>query len=168
MKNRSLWVFAVIAVVLAGSAGTYFAMRSQKAQAQAPAGQVPPATPVSVALVEQRDVAVWDEFSGRLEAIERVEVRSRVAGALLAVHFREGALVNKDDLLITIDPATYAAEVDRNEAQVAAAEARVELTKSDVERGEKLSGSRIISQRELDQRVNAQREAEANVRAAKA
>jgi multidrug efflux system membrane fusion protein len=84
------------------------------------------------------------------------------------VHFREGALVKKDDLLITIDPATYAAEVDRNEAQVAAAEARVELTKGDVDRGEKLSGSRIISQRELDQRVNAQREAEANVRAAKA
>ena len=168
MKNRSLWVLAILAVVLAGGAGTYFAMRSEKAQAQAPAGQAPQATPVSVALVEQRDVAVWDEFSGRLEAIERVEVRSRVAGALLAVHFREGALVKKDDLLITIDPATYAAEVDRNEAQVAAAEARVELTKSDVDRGEKLSGSRIISQRELDQRVNAQREAEANVRAAKA
>jgi multidrug efflux system membrane fusion protein len=168
VKNRSLWVLALIAVVLAGGAGTYFAMRSEKAQAQAPAGQAPQATPVSVALVEQRDVAVWDEFSGRLEAIERVEVRSRVAGALLEVHFREGALVKKDDLLITIDPATYAAEVDRNEAQVAAAEARVELTKSDVDRGEKLSGSRIISQRELDQRVNAQREAEANVRAAKA
>jgi membrane fusion protein, multidrug efflux system len=168
VKSRNLWALALIAVVLAGSAGTYFAMRSEKAQAQAPAGQAPQATPVSVALVEQRDVAVWDEFSGRLEAIERVEVRSRVAGALLAVHFREGALVKKDDLLITIDPATYAAEVDRNEAQVAAAEARVELTKSDVDRGEKLSGSRIISQRELDQRVNAQREAEANVRAAKA
>jgi multidrug efflux system membrane fusion protein len=168
VKSRSLWVLALIAVVLAGSVGTYFAMRSEKAQAQAPAGQAPQATPVSVALVEQRDVAVWDEFSGRLEAIERVEVRSRVAGALLEVHFREGALVKKDDLLITIDPATYAAEVDRNEAQVAAAEARVELTKGDVDRGEKLSGSRIISQRELDQRVNAQREAEANVRAAKA
>jgi multidrug efflux system membrane fusion protein len=168
MKSRSLWVLALIAVVLAGSVGTYFAMRSEKAQAQASANQPPQATPVSVALVEQRDVAVWDEFSGRLEAIERVEVRSRVAGALLEVHFREGALVKKDDLLITIDPATYAAEVDRNEAQVAAAEARVELTKGDVDRGEKLSGSRIISQRELDQRVNAQREAEANVRAAKA
>jgi len=163
VKSRNLWALALVAVVMAGSVGTYLAVRSEKAQAQAPANQPPPATPVSVALVEQRDVAVWDEFSGRLEAIERVEVRS-----LLAVHFREGALVKKDDLLITIDPAPYAAEVDRNEAQVAAAEARVELTKSDVDRGEKLSGSRIISQRELDQRVNAQREAEANVRAAKA
>ena len=72
-----------------------------------------PATPVSVATVEQRDVALWDEFSGRLEAVERVEVRSRVAGAVQAVHFREGALVKQGDLLITIDPAPYAAEVDR-------------------------------------------------------
>ena len=125
--------------------------------------QAPQATPVSVAVVEQRDVAIWDEFSGRLEAIERVEVRSRVAGAVQSVHFREGALVKQGDLLITIDPAPYAAEVDRAQAQVAAAEARVALTKSDVDRGEQLSGSRIISQRELDQRVNANREAEANV-----
>jgi multidrug efflux system membrane fusion protein len=165
---RSVWAVAIVALVLAGAAGSYAALRSEKAQAQAPATAAPQATPVSVALVEQRDVAVWDEFSGRLEAIERVEVRSRVAGAVLAVHFREGALVAKDDLLITIDPAPYAAEVDRNEAQVAAAEARLDLAKGDVDRGEKLSGSRIISQRELDQRLNAQREADANVRAAKA
>ena len=79
----------------------------------------PAATPVSVAVVEQRDVTLWDEFSGRLEAVERVEVRSRVAGAVEAVHFREGALVAQGDLLITIDPAPYAAEVERADAQVA-------------------------------------------------
>ena len=73
----------------------------------------PQAMPVSVAVVEPRDVALWDEFSGRLEAIERVEVRSRVAGAVQAVHFREGALVAKGDLLVTIDPAPYAAEAER-------------------------------------------------------
>lgn len=129
----------------------------------------PPTTScAATARVEQRDVAIWDEFSGRLEAIERVEVRSRVAGAVQSVHFREGALVKRDDLLITIDPAPYAAEVDRLQAQVAAAEARVLLTKSDVERGEQLSGTRIISQREFDQRVNAKSEAEANVKAARA
>ena len=55
----------------------------------------PPATPVSVAVVEERDVALWDEFSGRLEAIERVDLRSRVAGEVQAVHFREGALVEQ-------------------------------------------------------------------------
>lgn len=128
----------------------------------------PPVVPVSVSVVEQRDVALWDEFSGRLEAIERVEVRSRVAGAVQSVHFREGALVKQNDLLITIDPAPYEAEVQRAEAQVGAAQARVLLTKNEMERGQQLSDSRTISQRDLDQRLNAHREAEANLRAAQA
>ena len=163
-----LAVAAIVLVAMVGSGTAYLTLRSSGAQANAPAAQAPQATPVSVAVVEQRDVAIWDEFSGRLEAIERVEVRSRVAGAVLSVHFREGALVKQGDLLITIDPAPYAAEVDRAQAQLAAAEARVSLTKNDVDRGEQLSGSRIISARELDQRVNANREAAANVSAARA
>jgi membrane fusion protein, multidrug efflux system len=84
------------------------------------------------------------------------------------VHFREGALVAQDDLLITVDPAPYAAEVARLEAQVAAAEARLSLTKSELDRGRQLWESRTVSQREIDQRLNAQREADANLRAAQA
>lgn len=128
----------------------------------------PAALPVSVSLVEPRNVALWEEFSGRLEAIERVEVRSRVAGAVQSVHFREGSLVKESDLLLVIDPAPYAAEVARADAQVGAARARVALTKNEMDRGQQLSDTRIISQRELDQRMNAHREAEANQRAAEA
>src|SRR5690606_30539971 len=97
-----------------------------------------------------------------------VDIRSRVAGAVQAVHFREGALVKQNDLLITIDPAPFEAEVARAEAQVGAAQARVLLTKNEMERGQQLSDSRTISQRDLDQRLNAYREAEANLRAAEA
>ena len=130
----------------------------------------PPATPVSVAVVEQRDVIVWDEFSGRLEAIERVDVRSRVEGAIQQVHFREGALVKQGDLLITIDQAPFAAEVERSHAQAAGAEARVAVTKKDYERSQQLqqSGSGAISQSNIDQRLSAYREAEAALRAAQA
>jgi membrane fusion protein, multidrug efflux system len=165
--RRGLWI-ATIAIVVAGAAGGYYAFRINGAQASNPAAAAPAAPPVSVASVEQRDVALWDEFSGRLEAVERVEVRSRVAGAVHAAHFREGALVKQGDLLITIDPEPYAAEVARAQAQLEAAQARVLLTKSELERGEQLSGSRIISQRELDQRLNGHREAEANLSAARA
>jgi multidrug efflux system membrane fusion protein len=171
MKRLSRGILAVViivAVAVAVSSAAYYILRSGGAQASAPGGPAPQAAPVSVAVVEQRNVEIWDEFSGRLEAIERVEVRSRVAGALLSVHFREGALVKQGDLLITIDPAPYAAEVERLQAQLVAAEARALLAKSDVERGEQLSGSRIISQRELDQRLNAAREADANVKVARA
>lgn len=64
-----------------------------------------PAIPVTVAKVESRDVMRWEEFSGRLEAVDRVQIRSRVAGQIKAVHFREGALVKEGDPLFTIDPA---------------------------------------------------------------
>ena len=124
--------------------------------------------PVSVATVEQRDLVNWAEFSGRLEAIERVELRSRVSGVVEAVHFREGGLVKQGDLLISIDQAPYQAEFERAQAQVLAAEARVALAAGEHERGQQLMASRNVSQRDLDTRFNALREAQANLRAAEA
>jgi multidrug efflux system membrane fusion protein len=170
--GRGFWVAGFVLVAAAAGAVVFFAaprnFAMNIAQANDPASKAAPATPVSVALVERRDVALWDEFSGRLEAVERVEVRSRVSGAIQTVHFREGALVKLGDLLITIDPAPYAAEVERAEAQVIAAQARLSLSKSELERGQQLWDSRTVSQRDLDQRVNAHREAEANLRASQA
>src|SRR5258705_4366031 len=86
-----------------------FALRTSKAADSPP----PQATPVMVATVVQADVATWEDFSGRLEAVERVDVRSRVAGAVQSVHFREGSPGKVGDLLVAIDPAPYAAEVGR-------------------------------------------------------
>src|SRR5689334_23431981 len=122
----------IAGAVLVGAA--MFTVPSEQGKAEPP-NAAPPATPVSAAVVEQRDVAVWDEFSGRLDAVERVEVRSRVAGAIKAKHFREGALVKAGDPLITIDPEPYAAEVDRAKAQVLAAEARLAYAQKEQEIG---------------------------------
>lgn len=138
------------------------------AQGDTPAPAAPPATPVSVATVEQRDLVAWAEFSGRLEAIDRVELRSRVSGVVEAVHFREGNLVRQGDLLISIDQAPYLAEFERTQAQVVAAEARVALAAGENERGQQLMASRNVSQRDLDTRFNALREAQANLQAAEA
>jgi multidrug efflux system membrane fusion protein len=146
------------------------AVPSSETRSNTPTQAQPAAVPVSVAVVEQRDVALWDEFSGRLEAVERVEVRSRVAGAIKSVHFREGALVKEGDQLITIDPEPYAAEVDRAKAQVLAAEARLTLAQKEQDRARKLqqANSGAISESNVDQRVGAYREAEGNLRAAQA
>src|SRR5262245_45915748 len=143
---------------------------SSETRSSTPSQTQPAAIPVSVAVVEQRDVALWDEFSGRLEAVERVEVRSRVAGAVKSVHFREGALVKEGDLLVTIDPDPYAAEVERAKAQVVAAEAKVAYTKKEQDRGQRLqqNNSGAISDSNVDQRIGAYREAEGNLQAAKA
>jgi len=171
MSFSSRYRTVALGTVFAGaliSAGVLFALQNSPAKANNPAAAPVPAVPVSVATVEQRSAPTWDEFSGRLEAVERVEVRPRVAGVIEAVHFREGTLVKQGDLLFSIDPAPYAAEVERAKAQVLAIQARIAMTKNDLERGQQLWDSRTISQRDLDQRVNAQREAEANLRAAEA
>jgi multidrug efflux system membrane fusion protein len=164
--KRRLLAVVLATLALAGTTAAIFGVSSSRAQPSAAAEA--PATPVSVANVVQSDVAAWDEFSGRLEAVERVDIRSQVAGTIQAVHFREGSLVKKGDLLLTIDPAPYAADVDRVDAQVAAAQARVTQAKSENERSQRLWTEQAISKREFDERSNGQHEADANLRAAQA
>ena len=165
--RRPLWIAGTTLTALAAVATAVFTLGSPTAGATS-TPVAPPATPVSVAAVVASDVATWDEFSGRLEAVERVDIRSRVAGTVQSVHFREGALVNKGDLLITIDPAPYAADVERAAAQVVAAQARQAFTRSEAERAQRLLDEKAIAQREHDERSNALREADANLRAAQA
>ncbi|WP_422010467.1 efflux RND transporter periplasmic adaptor subunit [Roseateles sp.] len=164
--NRRLGLLAgAVALIALGAVG--IAQFGQPAHAS-PAAAAPPATPVSVAQVVSREISAWNEFSGRLEAVDRVDVRARVSGAVQSVHFREGSLVKAGDLLVTIDPAPYQAEVARLEAQVAAAQARVTYTASEAQRARSLLEERAVARREFDEKDNAAREGAANLRAAQA
>lgn len=137
--------------------------------AQATTGAAPEqAVPVTISVIDARPTALWEDFSGRLEAVNRVELRPRVAGAILSTNFAEGALVRAGDVLFKIDPAPYAAEVDKASAQLEAAKARAIFTASEVERGAQLVGNAVVTRRDFDQRENANREAIANVKAAEA
>ncbi|MDQ0511604.1 efflux RND transporter periplasmic adaptor subunit [Ancylobacter amanitiformis] len=162
---------AISLATAATAAAVWFAWPISAALATDPApaqAQAPQGVPVSVAVLKNRDTMKWDEFSGRLQAVERVDVRPRVAGAVKAIHFREGALVKQGDLLVTIDPDPYQAALNRAEAMRQAAEAQVDFTKNEVDRGKQLVDNRVVSVRDLDQRTNAYREGEANLRAAEA
>lgn len=165
--NRHRLLLAGAFVLVAATGAAIFSWSGSRAQADA-AKAAPGPIPASVAMVEEHDAIMWDEFSGRLEAVEQVEVRSRVAGAIKEIRFREGAMVQKDDVLVVIDPDLYAADVARAEAQVAAAQSRLVFTKADYERGAQLTGSQTISIRDQDNRINAYREADANLKAAQA
>jgi multidrug efflux system membrane fusion protein len=169
-SSRPRWVIGGLAIaavaILSGSIVTNKYVHA----GQATAGPAAPeqAVAVTVAVVEPRQTSLWDEFSGRLEAVNRVELRPRVAGAIESTGFAEGELVKAGDVLFRIDPALYRAEVEKAQAQLEAAKARAVFTNGELERGQQLIGNHVVTQRDLDQRDNANREAIANVKAAEA
>jgi RND family efflux transporter MFP subunit len=133
-----------------------------------PHAAAPPPPTVSVAPVVERDVAEWDEFSGRLEAVEHVDIRPRVSGYLQGIHFKQGAEVKMGELLFTIDPRPYQAELARGEAALASARTRAELARTELARAERLLADNAIARREYDERVSGRRDTEASIRAAEA
>lgn len=129
--------------------------------------QFPPPD-VSVAAVVQKSVTEWDDYSGHIEAIESAEIRPRVSGHLRRVHYREGGLVQKGQILFTIDDREYAAAADAARADAARAEARIALAKQDLARAEQLIAARAVSQGELDARRMEAQQADADLLAANA
>jgi len=128
----------------------------------------PPLPEVTVATPLQMEVTDWDEFTGRLYAVESVEVRPRVSGYLQSVNFKEGSIVKRGDLLYIIDPRPYQAILDQSRADLARAIATLELAENDLARAERLYKSRAISEEELDSRSKQKRGALAALEAAKA
>jgi multidrug efflux system membrane fusion protein len=130
--------------------------------------EAPPAPEVSVAQVVSERITEWDEFTGRLQAPETVNLMPRVSGYIDKVHFTEGALVNKGDLLVQIDPKPFAAEVARLKAELQSAQSALALAESEYQRAEKLSVVRAISAELLDTRLASKQQTAANVASVKA
>lgn len=131
-------------------------------------GGPPGPAPVSVAPAVQRQLSDSEEFSGRLEAAEYVELRPRVGGVVDKVHFTDGAMVARGQLLFSIDPRPFAAEVARLESQLASARARAELATTELARAQKLLESKAVSRQEFDQLASGSRTSEADIKAAEA
>jgi RND family efflux transporter MFP subunit len=123
---------------------------------------------VTVSQPVVRDVVEWEEYTGRLEAVEAVAVRARVSGYLQSVHFTDGATIKKGALLFVIDPRPYQAELNRAQAELEQARARFERTQKDFARAQQLVKSRAVSQEEVDTRAADQRQAQEAVQAARA
>lgn len=145
------------AAVLAGCSG-----------GQASEAGAPPPPSVSVAPVLIKPVSQWDEYSGRIEAVETVDLRPRVSGYIDRVAYTEGQEVKKGDVLFTIDARSYQAELARAQAELARARTAAELGRSEAARALKLSEIQAISTEEYEQRRSAAGQAQANVAAAQA
>ena len=128
----------------------------------------PPPPQVSVAQVLEKRVKDWDEFTGRLQAVETVEIRPRVSGYIDKVAFTEGAQVKRGDLLFVIDPRPYKAEYDRAAADVKRFKTALELGRIELTRVQRLKDSGAVSEEELDERKSTVAQAEANVAGAEA
>ena len=123
---------------------------------------VPVANPIELELTE------YEDYTGRLEAVEIVDVKPRVSGYIKSIHFREGQKVQKGDLLFVIDPRPFQAQVNRLKAQVAQTEAALNLARANKNRAERLIESRAISQEEIDIRESEAYQAQADLEAAQA
>jgi len=128
----------------------------------------PPAPQVVVATPLARKITLWDEYTGRFEAREQVEVRARVSGFIEKIHFRDGQIVNKGDLLFTIDQRPFLLSVEGARADLERAKAQVALGENEVERAEGLTRNQTITARDLDQRKANLLSARATQRAAEA
>jgi multidrug efflux system membrane fusion protein len=128
----------------------------------------PPPPAVSAAPVLIKEVSHWDEYNGRVEAVETVSLRPRVSGYIDRVNYVEGQEVKKGDVLFTIDDSSYRTELARSQAELARARTLAELGRSEAARAKKLSELQAISTEEYEQRRAAADQAGANVAAAQA
>lgn len=161
IRRRTSRALIALAIVIPAMAG------------EALAQGAPPAPPVTVSAPVARRVTNWDEFTGRFEASEQVDVRARVSGFLESLHFRDGDLVKKGDLLFTLDRRPFQLAVDASRAEVARTKAQVDLSQNEYERAEQLTQNRTITARDVDQRranlnsaIASQQAAEANLKTA--
>lgn len=155
IKKR--WVLLpLLAVAVAGSA---WLLRNRASSAGAHGGDMRPE--VTVARVLTRKVSDSADFTGRLQAVNTVQVRPRVSGFVESVHFREGALVHKGDVLFQLDARPYQAEVDRLRASQAQAKAELELAYTNQRRAEMLLAQHAIAQQEADRLNTAAQSARA-------
>src|SRR5690606_34732267 len=133
-------------------------------------GKLPPAPAiqVDVATIRYQAITDWHEYSGRLEAVDRVDIRPLVSGTLIQVHFQDGALVQRGDPLFTIDPRPYQSAGDEAHAHWTAAKAKAASASADLSRGRRLLAGNAIARRDFEEKRNAAREASARVQAAQA
>jgi RND family efflux transporter MFP subunit len=150
-------------VRILGSAFALAALLGACSEQKQASHQPPPPPGVTVAQPIKRTVFDYDEYVGRFVAVDSVEIRARVSGYLDGVHFKDGQIVKKGDLLFTIDKRQYQNALDQARATLALAKSNLDFTKSDFDRGQQLVKDKTITEQLFDQRAQAYRNAQASL-----
>ncbi|WP_417826521.1 efflux RND transporter periplasmic adaptor subunit [Thalassospira povalilytica] len=167
-RSKRKILLPVAALALIAAAGGYGLHISGSSADEVAVQTAPMATPVTVSNVKSSSVRLWNNFSGRLSAVEEVQLRPQVSGAIVEIRFEDGQLVQKGDVLAVIDPRSYQAAVNEARAELAAAEQNLSLAAKEKARAEKLVSNGTVSKRVYDERLNAHRVAQSQVTRAKA
>jgi multidrug efflux system membrane fusion protein len=156
-------------LALAAAAAAALAAGCDQAPSQASAKKTAPSLPtVSVARPVEREIVEWDEYTGRFDAKETVEIRARISGYLNEVKFKDGQQVKQGDLLFAIDPRPFERALDQAKAELFAATTKVENANLDIVRGRPLLERKIISDKTFDDRMALVKDAQAAVKVAEA
>jgi multidrug efflux system membrane fusion protein len=165
LQSKRLFLSTVSA--LAVGVGVFASFQMTNAGAAAPEG-APPAPPAQVMVLQPEKVALWKNFTGRLQAVDYVEIRPEVSGKIVEVRFRDGQLVNKGDVLFVIDPAPYQAALDKGKADYEVAKNQFALSQKDLARAQDLVKTEAISKKIFDERSSAATVANSQMQAAQA
>ncbi len=168
-KRRSnSFVLGFLAMAIIAWLGWHFLGHAKVADPHAAAAMASAPVPVGVQTVTSQKLRLWNDFSGRLRAVDSAEIRPEVSGRITEVRFQDGQSVKAGDILVVIDPRTYEAAVARAEARITAAKATLQLTSSNATRDTALLKTKAISQREFDQADSANNSAQAELLTAQA
>tara|TARA_A100000171_G_scaffold18106_1_gene16649 strand:- start:284 stop:1477 length:1194 start_codon:yes stop_codon:yes gene_type:complete len=165
-KRKILLPAAVLALAVA--AGGYGLHVTGSAADEVAVQSAPMATPVTVSDVKSNSVRLWSNFSGRLSAVEEVQLRPQVSGAIVKIGFEDGQLVKQGDILAVIDPRSYQAAVDEARAELSVARQNLSLASKEKERAEKLVSNGTVSKRVYDERLSTHQVAQSQVTRAQA
>jgi membrane fusion protein, multidrug efflux system len=167
-KAISTLIKIIVVILVLGLIGKAVASRLAEGLGSAPAPSAPPPASVTVKTLTPEKTRVWTQFSGRMQAVDYADIRPEVSGRITEVRFHDGQVVKAGDILVVIDPRPYQAAVDRDQANIASAESKLELAILDQQRAQSLIGSHAIAQSDLDKFNDEQRSAQADLDAAKA
>jgi multidrug efflux system membrane fusion protein len=157
---------AIFILGMAITAGFIFSMSGANAEGP-PGGEMPP-MPVKVVTAVESDAPIWTDYAGRISAVDQAEIRPQVSGVIKQIKFKDGAIVEKSDVLFVIDPAPFEAAVQQATADLAIARSQNDLAQKELERARGLLQTDAISQSLMDERANAANVAKDAVNSAQA
>ncbi len=159
-SSSSGFIYVLLALLLAGAGvGGYFYFVKGAGSAPAAQAAAPAPTPVQVRTVAQQQIRIWNQFSGRLRAVDFAEIRPQVSGRITEIHFQDGQSVKAGDVLFVIDPRPFEDAVAKSEADVVSAQAAADFAKSELARASTLISAHAIAQRDYDLADSANRAA---------